>query len=46
MIHGAGNCLTVNLVEFATAIWIIKTDWDLRGSSLRHRAKRPRCHPP
>jgi hypothetical protein len=27
-------------------IWLIKTDWDLRGSNLRHRAKRPRCHPP
>ena len=23
-IHGAGNCLTVNLPEFATAIWISK----------------------
>ena len=45
-IHGVGNCLTVNLAEFATAIWLIKTDWDLRGSNLRHRAKRPRCHPP
>ena len=45
-IHGVGNCLTVNLAEFATAIWLIKTDWDLRGSNLRHRAKRPRCHQP
>jgi hypothetical protein len=34
--------LTVNLAEFATAIWI--TDLDLRESNLRHRAKRPRCH--
>ncbi len=38
--------LTVNLAEFATAICLIKTDWDLRGSNLRHRAKRPRCHLP
>jgi hypothetical protein len=39
-IHSVGNCLTVNLVEFATAIWISKTDRDLHGSNLRHRAKR------
>ena len=45
-IHGAGNCLTVNLAEFGTAIWLGKTDWDLRGSNLRHRAKRLRCHQP
>lgn len=43
-IHGVGNCLTVNLAEFATAIWLIKTDWDLRGLNLHHRAKCPRCH--
>jgi len=40
------HCLTVNLAEFATAIWLSKTDWDLRGSNLRHRAKRLRCHQP
>jgi transposase-like protein len=41
---GVGNCLAVNLAEFATAVCISKTDWDLRGSNLRQRAKRPRCH--
>ena len=41
-IHGVGNCLTVSLAEFATAIWI--TDLDLRGLNLHHRAKCPRCH--
>ena len=41
-IHDGGNCLTVSLAEFATAIWI--TDLDLHGLNLRHRAKCPRCH--
>ena len=41
-IHGVGNCLTVSLAEFATAIWI--TDLDLHRLNLRHRAKCPRCH--